>query len=142
MSLDQYRILYFEAIDEWERDKDFLQRHSKYTMSTADQQYLLLNICPGDLRKEIMKDFDFARFPTYLSLKQHVLNLSTRDRDLQAQPKGVHEVANRDKKTKKGDDCWPEDPAWPGDEDYPVPEKPEYEDPNGDWTYIGALKGG
>ena len=77
MAMDQYRILYFEgmhvtpqalflakgrvwrvqevkkanefaaAIDEWERDRDFLQRHDHYNLSIADQQYVLLNICPG-----------------------------------------------------------------------------------------------
>ena len=80
-SLDQYRVLYFEgmhvsdhalfrakgrvwkvgevkkhgdfaqAADSWEQDRDFLQRHTEYTMADSDQQYVLLNICPADLRK-------------------------------------------------------------------------------------------
>ena len=67
-------------------------------------------------------------------MKQHVLNLITRDRDLQAQPKGVHEVANKDKKNKKSDEWWPEDAAWQGEEDYQYPEKSENEDMNREWT--------
>ena len=46
-------------MDEWEQDREFVQRHTDYVMCTSDQQYAILNICPSDLRKEILKDYDF-----------------------------------------------------------------------------------
>ena len=112
-AMDQYRMLYYEgmqvsdhalflakgrvwrvaevkkgsdfaaAVDSWEQDRDFLQRHVNYTMVEWDQQYALLNICPADLRREVLKDYTKERFPTYIGLKQHIQNLITRDRDLQ-----------------------------------------------------------
>ena len=173
MAMDQYRMLYFEgmhvtqqalflakgrvwrvqeakrhadfsaSVDEWEQDREFLQRHTDYVMCITDQQYAILNICPSDLRKEILKDYDFKKFPTYLSLKQHILNLITRDRDLQNHTtKGVHEVAKKDKKAKaKADDWWPEETYGQGEQGYDWPEPTEEEEAEGEWSYIGALKG-
>ena len=51
------------AVDEWEQDREILQRHTDYVMCTSVQQHAILNICPSELRKEILKDYDFKRFP-------------------------------------------------------------------------------
>ena len=173
MALDQYRTLYFEgmhvtpqalflakgrvwrvqevkkpsdfaaAIDEWERDRDFLQRHDEYRMSVEDQQYVLLNICPADLRKEIMKEYNLRSYPTYLSLKQHVLNLITRDRDMQPQSRGVHGLDGKEKKPKtKAEEWWPDESAWNGEEEAPYPDGTEAEGAQSEWTGVNALKGG
>ena len=74
MALDQYRMLYFEgmhvtqqalflakgrlwrvqeakkpaecsaAVDEWEQDRELLQRHTDYVTCMSDQQYAILNM--------------------------------------------------------------------------------------------------
>ena len=87
------------------------------------------------------KDYSLRNYPSHLSLKQHVLNIITRDRDMQPQPRGVHEVANRDKKNKvKVDDWWTGEGAWQGEEEWPEGE--EGNEAGGDWTSVNALKGG
>ena len=173
MAMDQYRMLYFEgmhvtqqalflakgrvwrvqeakraadfsaAVDEWEQDREFLQRHTDYVMCTSDQQYALFNICPTELKKEILKDYDFKKFPTYLALKQHILNLITRDRDLQIHTsKGVHEVSKKDKKDKvKADEWWPAGLYGQADQGYEGQESTEDDEAEADWSYVGALKG-
>lgn len=173
MAMDQYRMLYFEgmhvtqqalslakgtvwrvqeakkpaefsaAVDEWEQDREFLQRHTDYVMCMSDQHYAILNICPSEPRKEILKYYDLKTFPTYLPLKQHILNLITRDRDLQSHSaKNVHEVAKKNTRarTAKGDD-WEQDEAYGhGDQGYDWQEQAEEEE-DPEWSYIGALKG-
>ena len=173
MALDQYRMLYFEgmhvtqqalflakgrvwrvqeakkpadfaaAVDEWEQDREFLQRHTDYVMCMSDQQYALMNICPSELRREILKDYDLKKFPTYLSLKQHVLNLITRDRDLQNHSsKNVHEVSKKEKRTKnKPDDWWADETNGQSEHGHEWQEQEDEEEGEQDWTYIGALKG-
>ena len=113
MALDQYRLLYFEgmqvsehalflakgrvwkvpevrqatdfaaAVDLWGQDRDFLNRFGQHRMAVSDQQYALISLCPADLRREVLKDYSAAKFPTYMELKQFIMNLITRDRDLQ-----------------------------------------------------------
>ena len=177
-SLDQYRVLYFEgmhvsdhalflvkgrvwkvteakkhsdfasAVDSWEQDRDFLARHTKYAMSVSDQQYALLSICPPDLRKEILREYSEENFPSYLRLKQHIMNLIQRDRDIQSQSlgRGLHEVGKKKgKKTEGADENWSweewpeggwgEDPQWQSWEGQEQEESAE--DPSN--PYVGAL---
>ena len=183
MSLDQYRVLYFEgmqvsehalflakgrvwrvaevkkaadfaqAVDSWEQDRDFLQRHVSYTMPISDQQYALLNICPADLRREVLREYNLMKFPSYLSLKQFIQNLITRDRDIQAQGahRGVHELERPKGQRKQeqqqqqqqqeawwGEDDWGQEQGW---------EQQEQQQQEGTWVdeqgyaHVGALKG-
>ena len=189
MSLDQYRILYFEgmhvsehalflakgrvwrvaeakkaadfaqSVDSWEQDRDFLERHVSYTMPVSDQQYALLNICPADLRREVLREYSLAKYPSYLSLKQHIQNLITRDRDLQSQAalRGVHEVQGPKGQKKQqqqqqqqqqeawwGEGDWSQEQAWDQQEQQQQQDLSQQE---GTWvdeqgyTYVGALKG-
>ena len=176
MSLDQYRIMYFEGmhvsehalflangrvwrvaevkkaadfaqtVDAWEQDRDFLLRHVKYSMPVPDQQYALLNICPADLRREVLREYTADKFPSYLSLKQHIQNLITRDRDIQSQAagRGINEVEKPPKNRKKseedewGQQVWGDEAGWEGQ---------GQEQWDGTWVdeqgfqYVGALKG-
>ena len=112
-----------QTVDAWEQDRDFLLRHVKYSMPVPDQQYALLNICPADLRREILREYTAERFPSYLSLKQHIQNLINRDRDIQSQAavRGIHEIEKSTKSKKKqeqreeddwGQQGWSDETGW------------------------------
>ena len=180
-ALDQYRMLYFEgmavsdhalflakarvwrvpevkqasdfavAVDTWEADRDFLQRHAKYEMALSDQHFVLLHICPADLRKEILKDYSTTIYTTYMSLKQKIVDLIRRDQDLNVNPRRLNEVGKKKKgKEQEEQPDWDEEPeawdpsawdpsaAW-GYEPWTCPPcEPQAQD---GWTFVGALKG-
>ena len=67
------------AIQRWEADRDFLQEHAQMRMPEEDQTFNVLMIAPRELRREILKDYTLKKFPTYLHLKQHMLELVVRE---------------------------------------------------------------
>ena len=44
-----------------------------------DAKYNILMIAPRDIRREVLKDYTVKRFPNYLSLKKHLLEMVLRD---------------------------------------------------------------
>ena len=52
------------ALDTWEADRDFLEKHASYQMVLSDQLFVLLHIAPADLRKDILKDYSLSTFTT------------------------------------------------------------------------------
>ena len=109
--LDQYRMIYFEgmsiselalftakgrlwrapearsykelpnAVERWEAERNFLMEHAQLIMNEDDQKFNLLMIAPREMRREILKDYSSVKFPTYLSLKQHLMETVVRESD-------------------------------------------------------------
>ena len=49
------------------------------SMAEDDQKFNVLMIAPRDIRREILKDYTAKRFPSYLALKQHLLEMVVRE---------------------------------------------------------------
>ena len=92
---------YDAAVKAWEESRDFLVKHADYTMQEEDQQYALISMCPAELKKEVLREFSKEmpngkpQFPTYLSLKQYITNLISRDHDINSGSKGVNGVSGK-----------------------------------------------
>ena len=68
-------------------------------MSLADQQHRILKICPVDVRKGILRDYDPDDFADYETLKQEILDRVTSE--MEETGKGLHVVSNQAQKGKK-----------------------------------------
>ena len=67
-------------IEAWESDRKFLMLHAKTRhMDIEDEHHKLLKICPLEMRREILKDYDLEVYPTYLALKQDILDKVARE---------------------------------------------------------------
>ena len=69
-------------MDAWEADRPFLEKHAQYKMVISDQHFVLLHICPGDLPKEILKDYNLGGDPEYHTLEQKIAEFSGETRTL------------------------------------------------------------
>ena len=73
------------AIAKWEADRRILQAAAGWDLSLNDQQFALLKMCPREIRRELMKEFKadavtgIHNFPSYVSLKQRIMQLAHRE---------------------------------------------------------------
>ena len=85
-------------------------------MSLQDQHHRLLTICPPEIRRIILRDFDEDDFVDYKSLKQEILDRVNQElEDVQGKPaiNGVEERKEGEGHTEEHQEEWKEEWNYP-----------------------------
>ena len=83
------------AIERWEEQLRFLAEYAAMEMDPEDKKFNVLMLAPADLRKKVLEqDYNKAKYPDYITLKQHLLTYVVREAD--EKTKGLHHTGPRD----------------------------------------------
>ena len=89
------------TIVKFEDDRHFLELHCKYTMSMSDQNHCIFKLCPVEIRRAILQEFDEEDFESYQTCMQDILDRVAQELEEIARP-GLHAMEDPEsRKTMK-----------------------------------------